>query len=449
MKRLSAHPILHPRQQRPRSKVVAIRRKLARVDALQKAGKYKEGLKQAKLLEKAVKLIDYRPVQAEVLYWLGLLLERSGEYKEAESALLDVSHAAGESRDALLAAKAMTLLFGVVGCYQARYKEGLLLAHDAEVMIGVAGGNDRVLAQLRNRQGILYAKNGKYDTALGYFSQALAIQKKVLGPTHPDVALSLMNIGAIYFKKSDFDNALGNYRKSIGILEKTLGPEHPNMAPPMINMSDVFQKLGELDKALEYAQKALHISRKALGEEHPSVAIKLNIMGSVYWRRDDYSRALEYYQRAMQINEKVLGAQHPELARNLNNIGLVLWKQKKYTRAVHYLQRALLIWEQTLGKDHQNIAWPLFGLGEVYRSTGRLRQAQETFTRATEICKKVICSPEPEGMAYLGLAKVSWAREQDRECSLTLAHKARQVYAKTPMYKRELEAIDAWIKRIR
>ena len=80
-----------------------------------KTGKYEQGLKLVQELQKPVDTIDYLPVKAEVLYSLGTLSERVGEYKKAETILKDAALAAGESRDSLLAAKIMTQLVWIVG----------------------------------------------------------------------------------------------------------------------------------------------------------------------------------------------------------------------------------------------------------------------------------------------------------------------------------------------
>ncbi len=43
--------------------------------------------------------------------------------------------------------------------------------------------------------GIVYDSQGKKDDALVEYRKCLAIQRKVLGEEHPDVATSLNNIG--------------------------------------------------------------------------------------------------------------------------------------------------------------------------------------------------------------------------------------------------------------
>ena len=198
-------PYPPPKTAEDKAKVAAIREKLVDVVAFEKTGKYREGLDLARKLEEMAGAIDYRPVQAEVLLKLGILLESVGEYKSSETTLDAAARAAGESRYSLLAAKAMVLLVSVVGYRQARYKEGISIGRDAEVMLGVAGGNDSVRSSLLNNLGIVFRNKGDYDESLKYYRKSLDIDEKAQGPEHPGVVRSLNQ----YRRRVLFTGAIG------------------------------------------------------------------------------------------------------------------------------------------------------------------------------------------------------------------------------------------------
>ena len=63
-----------PKDEKTKKRVESIRDKLAEVEAFSKTGKYREGLKLVQELEQDSMAVDYRPVQAEVFYYLGDLL---------------------------------------------------------------------------------------------------------------------------------------------------------------------------------------------------------------------------------------------------------------------------------------------------------------------------------------------------------------------------------------
>lgn len=344
-------PYPPPKTAQVKEKVASIREKLAAVEALTKTGQYREGLVLVKKLEKQSNRFKYKPLQAEVLCKLGWLLDRVGEYKNAESTLYKAVQASGESRAALLVAKAMTGLVWVVGYAQGRPNDGLLIGRDADSVIALAGGNDPLRADLLNNMGVLFWSQGEYKKALDHYHQALVISKRTLGHSHPDVARSYGNLAIIHFTQKEYQKALEYYREALATFERVLGPEHPDGASTLNNIGEVFRELGENAKALKYYAKALTINERALGPEHRFVAQSLYNMGEVFREQKEYQKALEHYRKALAILEKALGPEHPKVASTLNNIGHVFREQGDDQKALEHYRRALLILNKTLGSE--------------------------------------------------------------------------------------------------
>ena len=77
-----------PSDEITKKKVEALREKLIEVVSLNRIGKYQKGLELVRKLKIDAKKVDYKLVQAEVLYELGDLLDRIGEYQKAENCSL-------------------------------------------------------------------------------------------------------------------------------------------------------------------------------------------------------------------------------------------------------------------------------------------------------------------------------------------------------------------------
>ena len=168
-----------------KTKVAAIRGQLATVKAWFRTGKYREGLALSKTLAREANQVAYLPIQTEVLYLFGSLLNRTGAYHLAEQTLYQAAQAAGDSRDFLLAAKAMTLLVSVVGEKQARHKEGLLLGRDAQVMLSAAGGDKQILLMLRHNVGLLVPRTRRIRQSVGVLSQGVGSKRNKLWSPKP------------------------------------------------------------------------------------------------------------------------------------------------------------------------------------------------------------------------------------------------------------------------
>ena len=261
-----------PKTEEAKAKVASIREKLADVVAFNKTGKYQKGLALARMLEQKANAVNYLPIQAEVLYYLGKLLSQTGDYEQARKTLHAAALKAGQSKDALLAAKAIVMLVRVVGYKLAQHQEGLLLAQEAQVLLDLGGSDARARSQLLSNMGQVFHRQADFDKALAAHRKSLTIDENVLGPNHPSVAVSLNNIGIVLNDKAEYRKSLKYHKKALAIWKKVLGPQHPNVAVSLNNLGLVSWNNGKYKKALVYSERALEIREKALGLDHPDVA---------------------------------------------------------------------------------------------------------------------------------------------------------------------------------
>jgi tetratricopeptide (TPR) repeat protein len=55
----------------------------------------------------------------------------------------------------------------------------------------------------------------------------VAIDEKVLGPDHPDLARIIANLASLLQAKGDYKAAESLYRRALAIYERALEPNHP------------------------------------------------------------------------------------------------------------------------------------------------------------------------------------------------------------------------------
>jgi tetratricopeptide (TPR) repeat protein len=80
-----------------------------------------------------------------------------------------------------------------------------------------------------------------YAEAKPYYERALAIREKVLGPEHPDTAMSLNNLAHLLQAQGDLAGARPLHERALAIREKVLGPEHPDTATSLNNLADLLR----------------------------------------------------------------------------------------------------------------------------------------------------------------------------------------------------------------
>jgi Flp pilus assembly protein TadD len=63
--------------------------------------------------------------------------------------------------------------------------------------------------------GTTYVREGKYAQAEALFTQALEIQKRVMGPENPLTAVTVYNLGGLAARRGDKDKAIALLNQSV------------------------------------------------------------------------------------------------------------------------------------------------------------------------------------------------------------------------------------------
>jgi tetratricopeptide (TPR) repeat protein len=153
-------------------------------------------------------------------------------------------------------------------------------------------------SQLNNRAVELY-KSGRYSEAEPLYKRSLAIQEKVLGPNHPNVATSLNNLAELYHTQGRYADAEPLYKRSLAIREKVLGPNHPTVATSLNDLAELYRAQGRYADAEPLYKRSLEITEKVLGPNHPDVATSLNNLAKLYYDEGRYADALPIVQRTI------------------------------------------------------------------------------------------------------------------------------------------------------
>jgi serine/threonine-protein kinase len=249
-------------------------------------------------------------------------------------------------------------------------------------------------ARLMDAIGLIDYKLGLYEQARSLLAEAVAIRRGLPG-ADLDLAASLQHLGQVaQMQHRPETEAL--FREALAIQEKKLGPDHPEVAMTLNNLGIVYGYGGELDKAETIFQRALRIREAALGPGHPDVAMTINNLALVRTAQKRYDEADKLFRRALAIRERALPPDHPDLAATLESLALLAQNQHRYTEALPLHARALKIWEKTLGPDHHRIGLVTTNLATCYDGLGRDREAEEAYRRAIALHEKSLGPDHPD-----------------------------------------------------
>jgi serine/threonine-protein kinase len=233
------------------------------------------------------------------------------------------------------------------------------------------------LAQLKSLQDGAESADSLLRVSLGR-------QRALLGDSHPDVAVAMMDLAAAVMSThpdeagelldgalaicrqhpSDSDvglaasyNALGlfhrsqhkltkalaDFERSLDILEKALPPDHPNTMTVAHNVAAMHAALGNYKRSEEVVREVIAAKRRILGNESVDLANSIEALAGTLIDEGRYDEARELYTEALHIYENKLGPDHGNVASTNRNLGVTMALRGRPAEGVPYLDRALEI----------------------------------------------------------------------------------------------------------
>jgi tetratricopeptide (TPR) repeat protein len=219
--------------------------------------------------------------------------------------------------------------------------EGCVEEHDRSFVLGE-------LAKLLRHQGRL-------GEAASVLEQSVALETKLKGEEHLDVAISLHELAGVLHAQGDLPGAREWLERALRIQAKLFGTEeHPNVAASLSTLAGVLKAQGDLPGARERLERALRIQAKVIGtEEHPDVAASLHELAGVLKAQGDLPGALERLERVLAIHERIYGGRdHYLTAITEMNLGRLLFDLGEKERAFELLRHAHQTFLASLGPAH-------------------------------------------------------------------------------------------------
>ncbi|MCA9712165.1 MAG: tetratricopeptide repeat protein, partial [Myxococcales bacterium] len=389
-------------QHEDREAIAALRASVLRTGLLRRTGRPEAGVPRAREELEQAEARGWPPLTAAARVELGVLLEQTGAYAEAEAVLEEAYFEATRAAVPEIAVDAATWLVFVVGNHQARHAEAQRWGRYAQTgLTSVRDGAALARARLGTMLAVVHRATGAYDEARAELERALVITEEALGSEHPSVAKILLDLALTHRAMGAYDQAQALLERALAIDEQTLGPQHPTVAAALANLANVHLMQGDLDQARALDERALAIDEQTLGPEHPTVAKDLNNLANARRHAGDLEPAALLYERAIAIAERTLGPEHPTVAGFLGNLAATRSRMGAYDQALSLYRRALAIHEQALGPDHPSVAADLVNLGTIHQISGAHAEAMASYERALAIQEAALGPDHPDLAAPL------------------------------------------------
>lgn len=274
--------------------------------------------------------------------------------------------------------------------------------------------------------------------------RAVTIKEKALGPAHPDLATSLINLGVQRALAGDPAAGKPPVERALAIREAAFGPDHASVAAALQTLGGLLITLHDDEGAKVMLERAQRIKENVYGANYPDTVRTLVNLAILYQETGDYITARQRYERALAIcegfssadlrtlnvltgvsivlselggdfagsarlNERLLaltertyGPTDPRLRVPLQNLAGDRRDLGDYAGAKPLAERSLAIAERAFGPKHPEVARSLYTLAVIFAGLGDYAEAMRLFERATQINEEVLRPSNPES------ARASW-----------------------------------------
>ncbi|HEU4536998.1 MAG TPA: tetratricopeptide repeat-containing protein kinase family protein, partial [Polyangiaceae bacterium] len=390
-----------------RSEVDALRDALVEARSLMQAGRYRDGLAAARPLADRARQTGYRPVEAEALYLVGALAERSGDFAAAERDLEQATLAAEAGRHDELTAQALGDLIFVRGGRLARYESLDLLERRAFAVLERLGTPGELEAPLRVSLGQVNLMRSRYPEAERNLARALTLLERRYGPDDVRLIGPLAARGWLDLHRHEAPAARASFERALALALASLGDDHPEAARMMGGLAEALRLGGEYGEAEALYRRELAIYEHAFGPDSHQTINALNDLALLYGAQRRYADAVPLHERAVALAERGRGPDHPATAICLASLGAALAERGgrgDLAASLAALRRAVATLGRHDSEDPQRYADALLALSSTQSKLGRPSAALATALHGLDVYQRAPGSegPPPHALHTLG-----------------------------------------------
>lgn len=137
--------------------------------------------------------------------------------------------------------------------------------------------------------------------ALDCFDESLKIRRVILEPEHPDIALSLCNLGVIHWHNKQPEKAFATLEEAKAMLERKVGPSSALTALAMNNLAYVSKEARRYDDAIVLYEQVVAIRERVLGPEHNETIMARHNLAEAYHASGQEDKALAIQQQIVDL----------------------------------------------------------------------------------------------------------------------------------------------------
>ena len=304
------------------------------------------------ILDKASKQIDTEmakdpEAQARMMYVMSEVYDSLGLFSQAQTLLkraLDLQRKVlgPDDPQTLTSLSGMAVLLTEEGNYpEAEKLQREAFAARTRVLGAGASGHDRVHGAAGDDPQFAGTERGSGEDEAG----CLCALTTGVGSRRIRETLKMANslVAVLWQQGVDllYREAEQVQRDAIDIEKRVLGPEHPDTLNGMMNLGVVMRRMGHYAEAEKIYRETLAIQSRVLGPEHPDTLVLRDSLAIAIAKQKRYQEAEGIYDETLVVIRRVYGPNHPTTAGAIYNIACLEAVQGHHDKAISLLSEAL------------------------------------------------------------------------------------------------------------
>lgn len=357
--------------------------------------------------EEAQVLNNDPKIQSELYETLGEIYEQLGKYDRSDSLL----HSALEERKKVFGAESpevaeSLVAIGLLRSDQGKFDEAeQLVQQGLDIGRKVLPADHPAIAKYISSLGTILENRGNYPQAITLLKEAVKMQSEE-DPDSSALSSSLTELANSNFYAGHYDVSDALNRQVLAMDRKLYGDRHPNVAQDLINLAAIQLEHGDYKQAEDYDRQALDIIQSFYGPDHPETASTLTVLGRVLVTEGKGKDAEKMLKKALAVEQKVYGNMHPRVASTLDELGKIAWQEGKLDEATAYFTQMLKIYRAAYSGKHYYIGVALSNLAGVYATKKNYTKAEQLFHQALHMYAETL----PANHLYTGIAHIKLGR---------------------------------------
>jgi len=236
---------------------------------------------------------------------------------------------------------------------QGKHKEAEeLLRKSLAILRGGPDADSNSMCNCLNNLGAILKARREFPEAERYMSKAIVLMRKI---KHEDLGRTLMNLGTVLGDQGKFKAAEDNLREALDVNQKQHGLSHPLVALNLMNLAIVYQGQLKYSAAESYADKAYEMMKRFFDESHPRVLETQSGLAAALEKGGQSERASELARRGLALARKSLPEGHRTIATFLRALGGSLADLGMTDQAEGYFKEALDVYRKLFGNDSRMV----------------------------------------------------------------------------------------------